>query len=108
MDLRFHTGKTEGSLDFSESYDRWRSNVEEPFVAHLNDLFCKDTLLYFLCQYINHFLAHEACLARALPSKTAPNPYIPPLPRSSSLHSHNITHADKPGSTVGAFSLPKK
>ena len=48
MDLRFHTGKTEGGLDFSESYDGWKSNVEEPFVEHLNNLFRKDTLICFL------------------------------------------------------------
>ena len=48
IDLRFHTGKTEGGLDFSESYDGWKSNVEEPFVEHLNNLFCKDTLICFL------------------------------------------------------------
>ena len=48
MDLRYHTGKTEGSLDFSESYNVWKSNIEEPFVGHLNDIFCKDTLICFL------------------------------------------------------------
>ena len=102
MDLRYHTGKTEGGLDFSESYDAWKSNIEEPFVGHLNDIFCKDTPIYFLHQCINHFLAHEACLARALPSRTAPNINIPPPTRSSSLPSHNITNVR---SIVGAFSL---
>jgi hypothetical protein len=48
MVLRFHTGKTEGGLDFTESYNGWKSNVEEPFVGHLNDLFYKDALVHFL------------------------------------------------------------
>ena len=52
MALRAHTGKTSSGLDFSQSYDKWKSSVEEPFVAHLNNVFCKDTLLYFhICTY---------------------------------------------------------
>ena len=47
MALRAHTGKTSGGLDFSESYDEWQSTIEEPFVAHLNDVFCKPALLLF-------------------------------------------------------------
>ena len=45
--LRAHTGKTSSGLDFSESYDEWQSSIEEPFVAHLNDVFCKSALLLF-------------------------------------------------------------
>jgi hypothetical protein len=48
MVLKFYTGKTEGGLDFSKSYNGWKSNVEELFVGHLNDLFYKDALVYFL------------------------------------------------------------
>jgi hypothetical protein len=47
MALRVHTGKTSAGLDFSESYDEWTSSVEEPFVAHLNNLFCEGFLLLF-------------------------------------------------------------
>lgn len=47
MALRAHTGTTSSGLDFSESYDGWKSSVEEPFVAHLNDIFCKAALLLF-------------------------------------------------------------
>jgi len=48
--LRAHTRKVHGGLDFSESYDKWQSSIEEPFVAHLtNDIFCKGALLLFAC-----------------------------------------------------------
>jgi len=39
--LRAHTGRTSGGLDFSESYDEWASGIEEPFIAHLNTIFCE-------------------------------------------------------------------
>ena len=52
--LRAHTGKVCGGLDFSESYDEWKSSVEEPFIAHLNDVFCKSALLLFAHQCINY------------------------------------------------------
>lgn len=52
---RYHTGKTEAGFDFSESYDGWKSNVEEPFVAHLNDLFCKNNCFTFHANILTIF-----------------------------------------------------
>ena len=45
--LRAHTGTTSGGLNFSESYSEWKSSIEEPFVAHLNNIFRKDMRLLF-------------------------------------------------------------
>ena len=47
MAFRAHTGKTSSGLDFSESYSEWTSSVEEPFAAHLNNVFHKSALLLF-------------------------------------------------------------
>jgi len=48
--LRAHTGKASDGLDFGESYDGWKSNVEEPFVTYLNDIFRKNaTMLFHTC-----------------------------------------------------------
>lgn len=122
MALRAHTGKTIGGLDFSENYDGWNSSVEEPFVAHLNDIFCKGALLVSAYLCIHHPLAHEACLARALPKRATQN--TPALPRAESncLSENNFVGiapseevveeegdgSHGPGSTVGAFSLGRK
>ena len=47
--LRAHTGKASDGLDFGESYDEWKSSVEEPFVAYLNDVFRKTLVLFHIC-----------------------------------------------------------
>ena len=47
ISLRAHSGKTSGGLDFSENYNEWKLSVEEPFIAHLNDVFCKGGPLHF-------------------------------------------------------------
>ena len=48
--LRAHTGKARDGLDFGESYDEWKSNIEEPFVAYLNEVFRKDpSVLFHTC-----------------------------------------------------------
>ncbi len=47
MAPRAHTGMASGSLNFGESYGEWKSSIEEPFVAHLNNVFRKDAPLLF-------------------------------------------------------------
>jgi hypothetical protein len=83
--LRAHTGKNIGGLDFSESYDGWKSSVEEPFLMHLNDIFCTGAPTCFVCLFSNHPLAREDCITRALPKRVGRNTAAPSLAESSRL-----------------------
>ena len=120
--LRAHTGKTGGGLDFSKSYNEWKTGIEEPFVAHLNDIFCKDALPAFSYLCIDYLLAHEVCLERALPKRAIRNRPTQPPAESSSLPTRSIIDtappkeaaeeetdgSHGPGSMVGAFLLGRK
>lgn len=117
--LRAQTGKVHGGLDFSESYGEWQASVEEPFVAHLNDVFCKGALLLFAHLGTNSPQAREDRLARALPKWAMRNtPALPPAESSrppsnnfvSTASSKEVAEEESnsphgPGSMVGAFSL---
>ena len=120
--LRAHTGKTSGRLDFSENYDEWKMDVEEPFIAHLNDIFRKNTLLAFSHLYVNYPLALEVCLERAMPQRALRNRPAQRLAESSSLPTYSFIDtappkevaeeetdgSHGPGSMVGTFLLGRK
>jgi hypothetical protein len=122
MALRAHTGKNNGGLDFSESYDGWKSSVEEPFLMHLNDIFCKGAPMCFVCLFSNHPLAQQDCITRALPKRVARNTVAPSLAESSRLptgrsinvaSSNHVTEPERGGSyerenMVSALSLEGK
>ena len=86
---------------------------------HLSDIFCKDAPMQFICLLINHPLAREDCIARALPKQVARNTAAPSIAKSSHLptgftinaaSSNHVAESERagsyePGNVVSALLL---
>lgn len=67
---RAHTGTTNLGLNFRQVHSGWKTDIKEPFVAYLNNVFSVSPLVFYILTSINSHPAREMCQASALMGST--------------------------------------
>jgi hypothetical protein len=66
-----HTGTNGLGSNFTQAYGGWKSNIEEPFIAHLNKVFSVFSLFFYMLTFVYCYLAREKRQEFALPGTTS-------------------------------------
>ena len=64
---RAQSGSTKLGLNFSQVHGGWKTQIEEPFISYINNVFSASPLFFFMLTSINSHPAREMCQAVALP-----------------------------------------
>jgi hypothetical protein len=94
---RAHTGTNTLGLNFSQAYNGWGTQIEEPFLAYLNSVFSASPPFFYMLAPINSYPAQDMRQALSLPGtasmQDSPRPYTPATNQSDQLYSHVRSNA---------------